>query len=508
MKRILVSLITILIVISLIGCSSSKNDKTNDEYNSKNTYLGINLSSVSDSSTEYPFKDIFKMTRNWRTTSSKDVEYITDENGWITDLNGNSHAVAFLANQYLPIGDYVMTYDGSGDITFDVKNGIITNEENGRIEFTINEYGQTASTNHYVQINSIADDYIKNIKIFESKYEDNLDDIFNPDFLENISIFHDIRFMDFMDTNNSEISEWNDRPKVDDHTYSTHGVPLEVMVELCNKIKANPWFCMPHKAADEYVEEFATYVNNNLDSNLTVYLENSNETWNGIFTAQSYNLKMGNEHDNIKNKGYANWQVAAHYYAQRSVEMFKIWDEHYNNDLVKVLATQSSNYGVGTTIMKYELKDGTIAANYADVLSIAPYIGNSITSTNQSTIFEELNLDLDDYVVDIISNKQNAEQYNLDIICYEAGQHLAQSNIDSCTEAFIEANSSIEMGNIYTKYLDLYKEHVGGKMFLFSSTSNPSKYGSWGLLEYQNQDKTNSSKYKSVNNWIVNNLKT
>lgn len=505
MKRTYIITFITLLFICLSGCTNNTDDNIKDEYNSKNTYLGINLNGVSDSSTEYPFKDIFKMTRNWRTTSSKDVIYITDENGWITDLNGNEHAVAFLANQYLPIGDYVMTYEGSGDITFNVKNGSITSKTDGRIEFSINEYGASSSTNHYVQINSIDEDYIKNIKIFESKYEDNLEDIFNPDFLNNIAMFNDIRFMDWMDTNNSEISSWSDRPKLNDHTYSINGVPLEIMIELCNKIKANPWFCMPHQATDEYVKEFAIYVNDNLDKNLTVFIENSNETWNGIFSVQSYNLQMGNNHDNIKDKGYANWQVAAHYYAQRSVEMFNIWDNYYNNDLVKILSAQSSNYGVGTTIMKYELEDGTIAADYADALAIAPYIGNSIKDTNQTVIFEELENQLEDFIDDITSNKNNALEYNLTLLCYEAGQHLAQSNIDECTDSFIKANRSIQMGDIYTKYLDLWKEHVGEKMFLFSTVSIPSKYGSWGLLEYQGQLHDDSSKYKAVKNWINNN---
>ncbi len=492
-------------IFLLTSCTIAKEENSNSTLN-ENYYIGINLSNVKDYSSEYPFKDIFKMTRTWRTDSKHQdyVNFTTDENGWITDLNEEDHASAFLANQYLPIGDYIMTYEGSGEITFVGPNVTITNKEDGIVEFTINQYGTSSSTNNRVKITSIdKEDYIKNIQIIEKQYIKTLDDIFNPKFIENISIYKDLRFMDFMDTNNSEVSEWNQRPKVSDSTWSICGVPLEIMVELCNKVNANPWFCMPHSATDEYVEEFSKYVKENLNEDLIVYVENSNETWNGIFKAQSYNLEQGIKHDNISSTD-DNWKIAAHYYAQRSVEMFNIWEENFGlNKLVRVLASQSSNYGVGTTILKYELEDGTIASQYADALAIAPYIGNSIKSTSKEEIFNLLEKELiEDYIDDLNANKINAQTYGLELISYEGGQHLADSTNDDYTSAFIEANRSIEMGDIYKQYLDTYKEIVGGKMFLFSSTSTYDKYGSWGLLEYQNQVYDNSFKYIAVNEWI------
>ncbi len=504
MKKIIVCLLTIL---TLSACS------INEEYKADSRYLGINLSAVKDYSSEFPFKDIFKMSREWRMNNVHQdyVTYIQDENGWITDLNGNDHAIAFLANSYLNQTNYVMTYEGKGEITFSGPFVEITNKEEGRIEFTIKENDRSTTQNNYVRIDSIEEDYIRDIKIFESKFENDLDDIFNPKFIENISIFSDFRFMDWMDTNDSTLSSWEDRPKKEDYNWTINGVPLEVMVELCNKVKANPWFCMPHSADDNFVKEFALYVNNNLDSNLTVYLENSNETWNGIFKAQSYNLTQGKLHNNINNND-ANWKIAAHYYAQRSVEMFNIWDTYYENNLIKVLASQSSNYGVATTILNYTLEDGTKAGSYADALAIAPYIGHStkvgIDFTNQDEIFNHLKEEIEvDLIEDLNNNKKSAVEFSLDLICYEAGQHLADSSSDDKTDAFILANRSNRMGSIYNEYLNTYKELIGTKMFLFSSCSTPSKYGSWGLLEYQEQLHTDAIKYKTVKEWIMNNPK-
>ncbi len=518
LSRCILMLLSCALICLLLGCKSDNSNKLDDEgslenfYKADSSYLGINLSAVKDYSSEYPFKDIFKMARVWRTESTHQdyVSFITDDNGWIMDLNGNDHAVAFLANQYLPIGDYIMTYDGVGDISFIGPNVEITNISEGEVEFTITKYGTSSSTNNRVKITSIDKvNYIKNIQIIEKQYMNTMDDIFNPVFIQNISIFHDLRFMDWMDTNNSEVSEWSDRPKVSDHCWSIKGIPVEIMVELCNKIKANPWFCMPHSATDEYVIEFSKYVSNNLDDKLIVYVENSNETWNGIFSAQSYNLKMGIEHPNIDDSE-ANWKIAAHYYAQRSVEMFKIWEENFGrNNLIKILSSQSSNYGVGTTIMKYELEDGSLAAEYANALAIAPYIGNNILKTEQDEIFSCLDEQLkNDLIADLQSNKDNAEMYNLELICYEAGQHLVDSSSDDKTIAFIAANKSLLMADVYNEYLDVWKDTVGGKMFLFSSTTVYDKYGSWGLLEYQNQIHSESIKYSTVNTWIEHNKKS
>ncbi len=505
MKKINVLLLISLVLIVLSGCSINTEENL---YKADERYVGINLSGVSDSSTQYPFKDLFKMTRTWRTDSSKDVEYICDENGWVKNLNGNSEAVAYLATDFLPQTNYVLTYDGSGTITIIGKYIQITNKEEGKIEFTITENDNSSTQNNRIKITSVDEDYIRNIQVIEEQFINDLEDIFNPTFISNINIFSDIRFMDWMDTNNTTVSSWSDRPKVDDTTWTIKGVPVEVMVDLCNETKSNPWFCMPEAATDEYIEEFAKYVNENLDENLTVYIENSNETWNGQFSADDYNYEQGLNHPNIGNIG-DKWKVAAYYYAQRSVEMFLIWEENYENNLIKVLGSQSNNTGIGTTVTNYELANGTYAGDYADALAIAPYIGNNIQSTDQTEIFDLLTADLETRLRNnIVANKVTADKYDLRLICYEAGQHLEQSSYDSYTEAFTIANSSDEMGVIYNEYLNIWLDEIGDKIFLFNSTGLSSKYGSWGLLQHQYQPHNEAIKFYTVKKWIEDNPKT
>ena len=70
--------------------------------------------------------------------------------------------------------------------------------------------------------------------------------------------------MDWMRTNGSEIFKWSERPKMEDYTYTLKETPLELMIDLCNRQKINPWFCMPHRADDDFVRNFAEMVRDRL----------------------------------------------------------------------------------------------------------------------------------------------------------------------------------------------------------------------------------------------------
>ena len=59
--------------------------------------------------------------------------------------------------------------------------------------------------------------------------------------------------------------------------------PLEVLVALANKLNKDLWLCLPHQMDNASYTAIATYIKANLNSNLTVYPELSNETWNSSF---------------------------------------------------------------------------------------------------------------------------------------------------------------------------------------------------------------------------------
>ncbi|KAL4436817.1 hypothetical protein ABPG75_003956 [Micractinium tetrahymenae] len=103
--------------------------------------------------------------------------------------------------------------------------------------------------------------------------------VFNPAFLDGLKRYKVTRFMDWQCTNNAPALAFRQRaaPHHQFWTSQTKGVPLEVMVALANVLRADPWFCIPHRADDAYVTTFAAVVRDQLGPSLRAHFEYSNE---------------------------------------------------------------------------------------------------------------------------------------------------------------------------------------------------------------------------------------
>lgn len=66
------------------------------------------------------------------------------------------------------------------------------------------------------------------------KFKKNSDKIkFHQDFLKDTSFNSTLRFMDWMNTNNSKVKLWSKISKFSDYTWATEkGVPIDVIIEL------------------------------------------------------------------------------------------------------------------------------------------------------------------------------------------------------------------------------------------------------------------------------------
>jgi hypothetical protein len=72
------------------------------------------------------------------------------------------------------------------------------------------------------------------------------------------------------------------------------GLPYEVIVELINITKSNVWINIPHNASINYVSDMANYFKENLNKDSKIFLELSNEVWNGGFASQKYFIGLAN----------------------------------------------------------------------------------------------------------------------------------------------------------------------------------------------------------------------
>lgn len=488
-----------------------------EQTSAQRSRLGINLSSPADWGTELPFVDIFRFSRAWISMQEgadwgMGPPLDLDEHGWVKSLDAGCWAETVLCSGgHYPEGQYVLLYDGEGTLELNNVSRIVSAEP-GRIVFI----PDPSLGAFYLRINTTTPgNYVKNIRIlmpgFETSYEANP---FNPVFLERWKNMHVLRFMDWMQTNGSATREWSERPDTDDATWSDKGVPVEVLVDLANRLGADPWFCMPHEASDDYVRNFAETVAARLDPSLKAYIEYSNELWNPAFPQYNYvnqkGLQLG-----FGTEEYL-WEAGWRYASYRSVQIFKLWEEAFGGTdrLVRVMGSQSACAYVSDVKLSFQN-----AYLDCDVLAIAPYmtlcVSNETTPSTATvagwTVDQVLDYVEQTALPDAISwtkaSKAIADQYKVDLVAYEAGQHLVGvvggENNDEMTNLFLAANRSERMGRIYETYLDAWRDEGGGICTLFTSVCCWSKWGSWGLLENNDDD---TAKYRAVVAWNAENM--
>ncbi|WP_108395448.1 hypothetical protein [Devosia submarina] len=526
-----------------------------------NPSLGFGLAGISDYSPQQPFIDIMKSSRTWvGHTSSEwgawqhedflEAGYL-DGNGWLKSMPPDIVAVETLFLTIMPAegtwvkGRYRLSYEGTGRIY--VKSMLRDWEgSDGEIWFETEPGGAQTSVAITQTDPAGTGDYIRNISIVKEEHIAAFDagEVFNPYWLEHIRNARLVRFMDWMATNNSTQSEWSDRPKPSDYTYSLRGVPLEVMVALANRIGADPWFNMPHPATDGYMRCFAQGVHQLLRPDLKAHVEFSNEVWNWEFEQAQW----------AEDRGMERWgesDTYAQFYAVRSLEMARIWDDVYGADadqrLVKVIATQTGWLGRETDILAPPLwnqedpaQNNDLAAHF-DAYGVTGYFGYGLgdskeaqvrewiaeslrdaqgrsaamglPGTAQTSFMKEHRFDraieiavqdlrdgsvtgqkdgtLADYLENALPYQINiARTHDLGLIMYEGGTHVVGighvAHDEEITAFFVALNYSEQMGALYRDLMEGWKI-AGGTVFnIYLDVAGPGAWGSWGALRHLN----------------------
>ena len=509
--------------------------------NSSNTSIGTNLTSIDYFSPQQPFLNEFKSSNAWITqndntwNTGEENLLDLDENGWVKSLPEDSAGSKYTQagsllyaahDSHLP-GKYVVLYEGEGNIEYSLDAEKIEDLSSpGRdvIEVEPSQEGIGLSITSTDPNNT--GNYIRDIEITPEAHESKIyNETFNPEFIDKTRPFSTIRFMDWMETNNSGKKDWSDRPEKDDAVYSNKGVPVEVMVELANQTNTDPWFTIPHQADDEYVNNFARYVKDNLNSNLDVYVEYSNEVWNSSFEQSKWVEQQAQKEWGNSNLDLHDW------YSRRTTEVVDIWEDAFGGDsqrVVGVMSAQAANSQVGREVLEYEWSDGSLTHSDTgiDAIAIAPYFGRYIgESSNKNTLknwandsgsglnnlFKEITEGgllnnspeggaLNEAYKNMDAYAQIAQEEGLQLLAYEGGQHLVGDssvvNDGAITDLFIEANRDSRMGQIYDNYLDEWSK-VGGDLFVnYSDIRTHNQWGSWGSLESVYDD--SSPKYDAL----------
>jgi hypothetical protein len=483
--------------------------------------FGINLYGPKDWNRTQPFLNVMKTARSWISQSASawddGRELALDDHGYVTALQPGQWAATLMLTEVgaaFPGGEYVFLYDGDGDFAWK-GHGRLVSAAPGRqvVEVTPGEQGFV----HLVITRVDPENYPRHMRFVKAEFEQTFEtQPFAPWFLDLWIDARTIRFMDWALANNSRLSEWRDRPMPADRTYSQQGVALEEIIRLCNQTGKNPWINLPHLATDEYIRETAAMLRDRLDPGLTVYYEFSNEVWNGMFAQTRHANAEG------KRLGLApeEWKAGLMFYAQQSKRMFALLDEVYAGQprerYRKVLASQAANLGVSQIVA-----ESFGVAKQADCLAIAPYLTFNIplerNQWNPLAAAEVAAWDLDQLFAHLNEKalpqclrwmdqqKALADQFGLELVAYEGGQHLTalgEANKNKVLiDLFNRANRDPRMGEIYTQYLGHWTNIGGGLFCLFNDMQPYSVHGAWGLLEFVGQDPATSPKYMAVKTW-------
>jgi hypothetical protein len=477
--------------------------------NKGNYVLGINISAITYYSSEWPFVDSMKSSGAWVSNRTgfkwgAGGPLALTPDGWVAYLDPDQKATLPVNTiPQRPAGDYVVLYDGEGEFTFPLGKAKVISKQPGRV--VVNYPADGGIWLDLLKTNP--SNPIRNIRFIKPGFETSYrSQTFHPLFLERLSRYKSVRFMGLMRTNNSLEQKWENRMKVTNAQYFS--MPVEIAVKLANTLNADPWFTMPHLADDDYVRQFATLVRARLNPNLKVYIEYSNETWNSQFKQYAY---MGQKAAEL-GIGTNAYTHGALYYSQRSVEIFDIWESVFegNERLVRVLASQAANASLSRNIVRWQN-----AYLKADALAIAPYFQTPLTAgITTDQVIDGCRAYINGTVKTWLTRqKAVAQEFGLDLIAYEGGQHLMvkQPHINSpenqaLTDVAIAANRDPRMYDLYIEYLNLWKAMGGGIMMHLSSVGGPSRYGMWGSLEYQDQPLTSAPKYRALMDYIDANL--
>lgn len=397
----------------------------------------MNLSAPAYWSTEVPFADLLKSAESWRSTKldagayNPDVPLKIDARGWVTSLNfdwvngqqtATTHIMSSIAKNHFidfhwaiygtaPVIE--VSFDGSAELQFfgTQESQIFFNASN-KVWVTLAKGDSNFGMTIRKIIPTWDHPYPKNFRVVPTTWVQyatpgNEKYPFNPAFLDKLSPFKGVRFMNWMRVN-TELeypitgkqqawkARWGDRAKVEDAFWSTNkGVPVEVCAWLCNTMDVDMWINVPHTATlagarYTYPQGMADVLAAELKPQIKVAVEHSNEVWNSGVFLQYYDCSKAGYAQGLAlptpswNMPWESltfeqqWFAAMRYHSLRTQVIGGIFSSKLGPSRVSRVYGSAIPAGPSWTWKLMSLDN--LAANI-DVLAIAPYIARNYTDT-------------------------------------------------------------------------------------------------------------------------------
>lgn len=310
----------------------------------------------------------------------------------------------------------------------------------------------------------------------------------NSTFLEELKPYSVLRFMDWSHTNNSQETTWSQRSQPEVPATPKEPLAWEWTIDLCNRLNKDLWVNVPHGADANYAKKLAELIHGRLDPELSVYVEWSNESWNGGFEQAKFAKKQG------ARLGFD--EPGADYHVYAAVRVFEQFEQIYGSDdarLVTVIAGQAVN----TWLTERHLEAlGKTAVNphgiRPDAYGIAPYFGGKVEG-NAVDAVSQLRADIDAKISVVAKQSQLVRQAGIRLIAYEGGQHV--------TSGADVINADPEMYQLYGRYL----KGIAPNLDVFAHYLHNGQWsgrGAWGAEQYVGQPRSEAHKLRALYDFI------
>jgi hypothetical protein len=532
--------------------------------------IGMNLSGIADWEPGFPFRNLMLGSRWWQTQdeggggpfNTQQIDEIElDPNGYPLEIpartSGRDKAqtvFTILPSAGLPPGRYVILHDGDGELRTEGNTRTLRSEP-GRLLVEMKHEGRDR-----LEILRIArsarGDHLRNIRVLREADEkaDLAKNPFRDEFLQFAAPWHCLRFMDWLQTNNSVNSAWSARKLPSFYTMTgpsgdavgltprpvtpgarrrASGMALEHCIAAANTLRTDAWLCVPHLADDDYIERMALLVRDTLDPRLKVYVEYSNEVWNWQFQQAQWMLRSRRAAElvtavdparKVWKTAPSEWVGAGATEAAKNGEgdrhperigalfrrCFAIWERVFAGEhrarLVRVCAVQAGWFDTARRTLRWVAENGG-----CDVLSPAHYFGpNRAVYTGWEAagaaltaekVLEDMRSVIEEQDTKIAQFAGLAKEFGVGLAAYEAGQHIQPRNQAETpyNPALAVAQKHPAMKDAYLRHLAQWQRHGGGLWCAFASIGEQgTRWGSWGHLERYGQNPAEMPKFEAL----------